>query len=95
MIEGAKRLIDAFFESVDEGLRLLKAEPDLISVRDGLGETPLHYLAVENQLSAVRALVEHGAEVNTLNECGGTPLSEAASLGHVELVKYLLPWAPS
>ena len=90
MIEGAKRLIDAFFESVDEGLRLLKAEPDLISVRDGLGETPLHYLAVENQLSAVRALVEHGAEVNTLNDCGGTPLSEAASLGHVELVKYLL-----
>ena len=90
MINDAKRLIAAFLESVDEGLRLLKAEPDLISARDGLGETPLHYLAVENQLDAVRALVERGAEVNTLNECGGTPLSEAASLGYLELVKYLL-----
>ena len=90
MIDDAKRLIAAFLESVDEGLRLLKAEPDLISARDGLGETPLHYLAVENQLDAVRALVERGAEVNTLNECGGTPLSEAASLGYLELVKYLL-----
>jgi ankyrin repeat protein len=90
VIDDAKRLIAAFFESVDEGLRLLKSEPDLIRARDGLGETPLHYLAVENQLDSVRALVEHGAQVNTLNECGGTPLSEAASLGYVELVKYLL-----
>ena len=90
MSDDAKRLIAAFFESVDDGLQLLKAEPDLISARDGLGETPLHYLAVENKLSAVRALVEHGAEVNTINECGGTPLSEATSLGYVELVKFLL-----
>lgn len=90
MNDDAKRLIAAFLESVDAGLRLLKAEPDLIRARDGLGETPLHYLAVENDLASVRALVEHGAQVNTLNECGGTPLSEAASLGYVELVKYLL-----
>jgi hypothetical protein len=35
MNDNAKRLI-AFFESVDEGLRLLKAEPALIRARDGL-----------------------------------------------------------
>lgn len=90
MDEEAGQILRAFFTSVEEGLRLLESEPELIEARTGLGETPLHYLAVENHLDAVRALVERGAEVNTLNECGGTPLSEAASLGYVALVRYLL-----
>ena len=89
-MEDVKSLIAAFFESNSAGLRLLSAAPDLITARTGLGETALHYLAVENQLEAVRTLVEYGAEVNTVNKCGGTPLSEAASLGYVDLVRYLL-----
>jgi len=86
----AYRLISAFFESVDNGTRLLKSEPGLMNERTGLGETPLHYLAVENQLDAVRALVEYGADVNTVSEVNGTPLAEATRLGHTDLVKYLL-----
>ncbi|MES2258849.1 MAG: ankyrin repeat domain-containing protein [Pseudomonadota bacterium] len=86
----AYRLIAAAFDSQDELLALLAAEPHLMHERTGLGETPLHYLAVENQLAAVKLLVEHGALVDTVNECGGTPLSESASLGYCELVAYLL-----
>ena len=71
-------------------LTLLRQEPELLEARTGLGEAALHYLAVENQLRAVILLVEAGAKVNTLNSCDGTPLSEAASLGYVELVEYLL-----
>lgn len=86
----AERLIRAFFSSISEGLRLLDEEPKLIVARNGLGETALHYLAVENQIDAARTLVTRGADVNTLSDVGGTPLSEAASLGYVDLVKYLL-----
>jgi len=86
----AHRLIRVGFESPDAMHTLLRLEPELLESRTGLGETALHYLAVENQLRAVVLLVESGAEVNTLNSCGGTPLSEAASLGYVELVEYLL-----
>jgi ankyrin repeat protein len=86
----AERLIRAFFSSISEGIRLLNEEPNLIETRGGLGETALHYLAVENQIDAVRTLVTRGANVNTLSDVGGTPLSEAASLGYVDLVKYLL-----
>ena len=86
----AERLIRAFCSSISEGLRLLNEEPKLIEARGGLGETALHYLAVENQIDAVRTLVTRGANVNTLSDVGGTPLSEAASLGYVDLVKYLL-----
>jgi ankyrin repeat protein len=88
--DDAKRLVAACFASLEEAITLLQAEPHLLHARTGLGETPLHYLTVENQLRAVQLLADHGAEVNTVNKCGGTPLSEAASLGHVALVSYLL-----
>ena len=86
----AHRVIAAAFESPDSMLELVRAEPHLLEARTGLGETPLHYLVVENQLRAVILLVEAGAAVNTVSSVGGTPLSEAASLGYVEMVEYLL-----
>jgi uncharacterized protein len=89
-MDDAYRLIRAFFESTSEGLKLLNAEPNLADARTSMGETPLHYLAVENQLEAVRALVARGAAIDTISEVHGTPILEAAQLGHVEMVKYLL-----
>lgn len=86
----AHRMIAAAFESSDALRELIDNEPHLIAERTGLGETPLHHLVVENQIEAVRLLAERGASVNTVNECGGTPLSEAASLGYEELVGFLL-----
>jgi ankyrin repeat protein len=91
MDEPADRILRAFFTSVDDGLSLLDTEPGLLHIRTGLGETPLHYLAVENHIEAIKALVEKkGADVNTLNDEGGSPISEAEGLGYVNLVKYLL-----
>ncbi len=86
----ADRVIAAAFESPESMLDLVRAEPHLLEARTGLGETPLHYLVVENQLRAVILLVEAGAAVNTVSSVGGTPLSEAASLGYAEMVEYLL-----
>ena len=86
----AHRVIAAALESPDSMLELVRAEPHLLEARTGLGETPLHYLVVENQLRAVILLVEAGAAVNTISSVGGTPLSEAASLGYSEMVEYLL-----
>lgn len=72
-------------------MRILNSDPTLLHERTGLGETPLHYLAVENQIDAVMALVEQkGAEINTVNDFGQSPLYEVATLGHIELVKYFL-----
>jgi ankyrin repeat protein len=86
----AKRVIVAALDSPDEVVTLVRAEPHLLEARTGLGETPLHYLVVEDQLRAVVLLVEAGASVNTFSAVGSTPLSEAASLGYVEMVEFLL-----
>jgi ankyrin repeat protein len=87
----AYTIISAFCTSVEEGIRTLNSDSSLVKERTGLGETPLHYLAVENQLDAVTALVEkHGAEINTVNDFGESPLCEASRLGHFEMARYLL-----
>ena len=90
MSDQARRLIGACFESLDDARALLRREPGLISARTGLGETPLHYLAVENQLEAVKLLYALGADIDTLNEFGNSALAEAASLGYVELVAWMI-----
>ncbi len=88
--ERATLLINACFESLEKASELLDVNPDLIFEKTGLGETPLHYLAVENQLDAVEFLFLKGADLNTKNEFGDTPITEATSLGHFDMVKFLL-----
>ena len=83
-------LIKACFESLENASKLIDNNSNLLFEKTGLGETPLHYLAVENQLEAVKLLYSKGADLNTINDCAVTPLSEAASLGYTDMVKFLL-----
>jgi len=69
---------------------ILKEHPKVIHSRSGLGETLLHFLAVENCPEAVRLLIRCGADVNTRNQSGSTPLHEAALLGYREVVQLLV-----
>lgn len=43
-----------------------------------------------NDLQKVISLVEAGADLRQLGDYDGTPLANAAALGHAEIVKYLL-----
>ncbi len=88
--EKAALLINTCFESLEKASILLDDNPDLIFKKTGLGETPLHYLAVENQLDAVKFLFSRGADLNTTNNFDDTPVSEAVSLGYVDMVRFLL-----
>jgi len=69
---------------------MLAGDPDLLRVRNGIGESVLHFLVVENCLEAVAWLIGKGAEVDTQNEFGQTPLMEAASLGLIEMCRLLV-----
>ena len=55
-------------------------------------ELPLHIFAIRGDLEACRILVEAGSEVNVPGEHGFTPLHEAVSQGHPEVVKLLLKY---
>lgn len=81
---------NAAFADREEAARLLAEDPTLIAVTNSIGETPLHFLVVEDDRPSVEWLMERGAEVDTRNNFGATPLMEAASLGYLEMCEFLL-----
>ncbi|MBW4472933.1 MAG: ankyrin repeat domain-containing protein [Stenomitos rutilans HA7619-LM2] len=83
-------LRDAAFVDPNAAEDFLSEYPSSIHAKNSIGETALHFLAVENAIESVRSLLEQGADINTTNNFGDTPLSEAASLGYLELYRFLL-----
>jgi len=69
---------------------LLRNAPSLIDERNSIGESVLHFLAVENNSTAVEWLHACGADLNAANEFGTPVLFEVALLGHWDLFKWLI-----
>ena len=75
----------------DQARDLLRADPALVEMcSPHVGETPLHYLAIENRLDAVRMLIALGADVSHRNAFNGTPLLDAASLRCTAMCELLI-----
>lgn len=84
---------------------MLARNPDLIRLCNGIGETALHYLAVEDHVDEVTWLIEHGANVDPMNDFKQTPLMEVAGAGRLEMckllvshganIRYVSPWGES
>ena len=69
--------------------KLVKDHPEVLDLRTGLGETALHYLAVENYADAVQLLIDLGAEVNPTNDFGHSALEEARQVNAKETIAVL------
>jgi ankyrin repeat protein len=69
---------------------LLAEHPNLLNARWMHNETALHYLAIEDLGDAVNFLLAHGADVNTVNEFGDSPLVDVANLGNNEIAELLV-----
>lgn len=54
------------------------------------GYTPLHIASHFGQVSMVRTLHDHGADVNKVTEIGYTPLHQASQQGHATIAQLLL-----
>ncbi len=83
-------LRNAAFADLPLARKLIQDDPTIVSARNSLGETALHFLVVENQLEAVDFLAKHGSDVNNKNDFDTSAVSEAAQLGYVEMVDLLL-----
>ena len=69
---------------------LVEKDPRLLDERNGIGETVLHFLAVENNQPAVEWLHARHADLNATNELGTPLLFEVAELGYRDLLVWLL-----
>jgi ankyrin repeat protein len=72
---------------------LIEYNPADINARDKTGLTPLLWVSASHNHkdgSVTQLLLEHGADINTQNEYGGTPLHYASDYGALEVVRVLL-----
>ncbi len=70
--------------------KLVKDHPEALRLRSpGMGETALHYLAVENYAEAVQLLIDLGADVRVGNRFGASALYEATQVRAHETVAVL------
>ena len=84
------QLVDAAVLDQPAAEQLLREHPELIKATNRLGETALHFLAVENYPNGVAFLARHGASIDACNDSGRTPLMEAAMIGATQTVRQLL-----
>ena len=74
-------------------LALLAQDPALISARDADGSTPLHCATWKGHERLVHVLLEHGADVNAVNNndhWGTTPLHAAAHANQRAIAELLI-----
>lgn len=55
--------------------RLVDADPSLLELRDEVGQTPMHYAALDNQPQVLKLLKEKGLDPNVRDYEGRTPLT--------------------
>jgi ankyrin repeat protein len=58
--------------------------------RTGIGETMLHWYAIEGEPSVLEKLIDLGFDVNVQNDFGNTPVMEASLVDKWDNVKVLL-----
>jgi ankyrin repeat protein len=73
----------------DEAEGLLNAHPSLRTATNRVGETVLHWLAVENHLEAVAWLHARGFAIDGSNHFGTPMFFEVAFLGYHDLLRWL------
>jgi len=83
-------LVDAVSRGdVEAASAILAADPALARQEQG-GATPLHYAAVHGQTSAVDLLIDHGADLEALDqEYGAAPIGWANEKGYMDLVRHM------
>ena len=74
----------------EEAAALLARIPSLRSAVDGMGETVLHYLAVENDHQGVSWLSSQGFDINTRNVFGTPVVFEVAQLDYRDLLQWFI-----
>ena len=70
--------------------KFLVDNPSLVALRNGIGETVLHYMAVENDQEAVAWLHARGFSLNETNAFDIPVVFEVAQLGYKELLLWFV-----
>lgn len=74
----------------EEAAALVARQPSVRKAVDGMGETVLHYQAVENDQEGVAWLLSKGFDINTKNIFGTPVVFEVAQLDYRDLLGWFM-----
>ena len=60
-----------------------------VNKRNFIGNTPVHYAAMENSTEAIAMLIKHGGSINITNNRGKKPIDTARRYGKEAAVRML------
>jgi ankyrin repeat protein len=86
----AYELINGLHKNYNETIEWLSNNRGEIDLKTNIGETALHYCAIENNFEIVKTLIEMGANINYTEEFGASPLMNSIKLGNYEMALLLL-----
>jgi ankyrin repeat protein len=79
------------YELLDEGSSLPRTLLNqVLTNRNGLGESMLHWYAIEGDVDVVEKIIALGFDVDTTNSFGRTPLFECVTIDRWDIVEILL-----
>lgn len=85
-----REFLAAAYDDMSKAEQMLKADPQFLHYRSSIGETVFHYLVIENEIEKAAKLLSWGADINTQDNFGATPLLHAVMLSNLNLVKWLV-----
>ena len=86
MDETVRRILAAVRDSYD----FAETDPFDINACGSDGDNALHYVVINGDLPAAKALIEAGIDINKAGDLGYTPLHVACMRGMIEMGKLLL-----
>ncbi|XP_063969610.1 uncharacterized protein LOC129281433 isoform X2 [Lytechinus pictus] len=86
------KIVDAIQNNwvYEQIVQVIQAQPNGINDKGWHGFTPLHRAALRGDPAIITLLLEHGADVNALNDYGETPVMYACKRGNPKNVSLLL-----
>ncbi|MDR2019866.1 MAG: ankyrin repeat domain-containing protein [Treponema sp.] len=79
-----------FPKDKDEGLREWALTPTVINIRDGLGNSILHYVAQWGRDADIPTVIRNGVAVNVQNNAGEPPIFEAIKINARSTIQTLI-----
>ncbi|KAL5108255.1 Ankyrin repeat and KH domain-containing protein 1 [Taenia crassiceps] len=88
--DGVLPLLKAASRGADRALCAILQHGVSVTVTDAWLNTALHLAACGGYVSCVHQLLQHGSAINAVNYHGATPLMQAVSAQHIDVVRHLI-----
>lgn len=84
-------MLASISEEKNEIIKIVLEHPNTnLEAVDMLGRTAMHYAAANGNIEAIKQLLDKGAQINSHNNAGETPLMKACQFIEIDAIEFML-----